>query len=59
MGQKRGRKRTAIIPPPGQPEGSEIGLHPPSQPVASHTAHYSPTLRSLQTETEVHQEEEQ
>ena len=38
MGQKRGRKRTALTPPPdsrvvpGQPEGSEIGSHSPPQP---------------------------
>ena len=43
MGQKRGRKHTAISPPPdsrvvpGQPAGSEVGLHPPSQPGPSHT----------------------
>ena len=38
MGQKRGRKRTALTPPPDsrsvpvQPEGSEIESHSPPEP---------------------------
>ena len=57
MGQKRGRKRTAITPPPdsrvvpGQPEGSEVGLHPPSQPGPSHPQSNSAPASSFVTLT--------